>query len=426
MFFYPVALHLWMPDDGSMATPWQGISKTEYPQFTADLDVDVLIVGGGLTGIHCAYLLADKGLSIVVLESDTLGSWATIDTTAFITQILDTNTQELIEIFGAEQTRLVLEAGSSAIDEIERIVQKEKIDCEFERCSAYIYANNFSEFQELEEEDQAFDKLDIEHDFKRDEKLSCSDFGFLEVPHQAKFFPTKYLYQLADIASKRGVKIFENSEALRVVSDDPIVVETKQAKVTAKKLIVATYFPFNNPKITHYKKGMYRSYAFEVRLPKGQLLPGLYWDKANPYHYFRIDTQNSHDRMIIGGEDHRDEIKMDRDKNFNALEDYLKKIVPSKYEIVKKWSGPILEPSDGLALIGEYMKDQFVATAFSGNGMTYSMVAGLLIRDQILGQPNPWSEVFDPKRALTAKALLKKGEDYTQEFLGSALKNLFR
>jgi glycine/D-amino acid oxidase-like deaminating enzyme len=282
------------------------------------------------------------------------------------------------------------------------------------------------EYQNLEEEDQAFDLLGISHDFKRDEKLPCSDFGFLEVPHQAKFFPTKYLYRLADIVSSRGVKIYENSEAVRVLSNDPIIVETKQAKITANKLIVASYFPFNNPKATHYKKGMYRSYAFEARLPKGRYAPGLYWDKASPYHYFRVDSLPDHDRLIIGGEDHRDEIKMDRDKNFRALEDYLQKIVSTKYEIVKKWSGPILEPSDGLALIGEYEKDQFVATAFSGNGMTYSMIAGLLLRDQILGHHNPWSEVFDPKRTLTAKALLKKGQDYTEEFFGAAVKNLFR
>jgi hypothetical protein len=91
---------------------------------------------------------------------------------------------------------------------------------------------------------------------------------------------------------------------------------------------------------------------------------------------------------------------------------------------VKKWSGPILEPVDGLALIGKYAPHQYVATGFSGNGMTYAGISALLMTDLISGKKNPWTKVYDPKRKLTAKQLVKKGIDYTSEFFGGAVKNL--
>jgi glycine/D-amino acid oxidase-like deaminating enzyme len=154
-----------------------------------------------------------------------------------------------------------------------------------------------------------------------------------------------------------------------------VTVKIAAGSVTAKDVIVSTYAPFNNPRISKYKKGVYNSYVFEIRVPEGIFTEGLYWDAESPYHYFRIDRRGTFDRMILGGEDHRSELPVSQ-KKFDALEKYL-------------------EPAGGLPLIGAYKPHQFVATAFSGNGMTYAMVSALIFRDLILGQKNPWIHIFD-------------------------------
>jgi glycine/D-amino acid oxidase-like deaminating enzyme len=100
--------------------------------------------------------------------------------------------------------------------------------------------------------------------------------------------------------------------------------------------------------------------------------------------------------MILGGEDHRSDLPVSAKKKFDALEKYLADLLSGRsYEILRKWIGAVLEPVGGLPLIGAYKPHQFVATAFSGNGMTYAMVSALIFRDLILGKKNPWTHVFD-------------------------------
>jgi glycine/D-amino acid oxidase-like deaminating enzyme len=178
---------------------------------------------------------------------------------------------------------------------------------------------------------------------------------------------------------------------------------------------------------------MYLSYVFEVRVPKEHFQEAVYEDDANPYHYFRIDKGKDHDRMIVGGEDHKDIFgKTLVEKSFAGLEKFLKKIMGDRpYKILKRWHGPILEPSDGLPLIGEIKPHVYLAAAFSGNGMTYSMISALIIRDLVLGRKNSknsknsWADIYAPKRALFhPKRLALKARDYAEEFAGGALKNI--
>jgi glycine/D-amino acid oxidase-like deaminating enzyme len=172
---------------------------------------------------------------------------------------------------------------------------------------------------------------------------------------------------------------------------------------------------------------MYKSYVFEVEVPKGTFPEALYEDCSNPYYYFRIDRGKNHDRMIVGGEDHKDIFGKTLDKkSFESLQDFVEKLLDGKrYWVVNKWSGPILEPTDGLPLIGQIAPGQYVASAFSGNGMTYSMISAILIKDFIEGSKNAWGKAYEPKRSiLRPKRLGSKAKDYIEEFIEGALKNM--
>lgn len=404
-------------------------SKTMFPKLEKDLEVDVAIIGGGLTGVTAAYLLAIHGKKVALLEKEKVGDGATEYTTAFITQVIDTDLIELIEMFGKEKAHLIWESGKKAIDFIENVIKKEKIECEFTRCSSFMYANSQDDMKHLKKISELAQTLDFEVNFSKDKNLNFKNEGYIENKNQAKFHPLKYLKHLAKVANQKGTLIFEETEALEIEGNEPVVVKTQKAKVRAPYVIIATYETMGNPIEMLLRNALYITYIIEAKIPENVLKDAIYWDIASPYHYFRVDKKVGYDRLIIGGEDHRSELKIDPEKNYKSLENYLKSIIPSiNYEIIRKWDGPILETIDGLPFIGKMIRNDnhLVATGFSGNGMTYSAIAAIILKDIIMGNKNQWMELYDAKRIPTIPQLVRKGIDYTKVLYGGAIKNTFQ
>ena len=295
-----------------------------------------------------------------------------------------------------------------------------------------MFALSSREFRSIEDEISAARRLGF-HDLAihTEKTFSFETSGYLEIPQQAMFYPLKFLAALRRLFVELGGVLYEMTEATDIKEEKGnVIVTTAKGTITARHGVIATYQPFYNSRELFARKGMYISYVLEVELPKGTLPHALYLDQANPYHYFRIEPQATADRMIIGGEDHRKEIPLAPEKSYAALEEYLQKLLPNvPYTIIRRWEGGILEPVDGLAYIGRFSKTTphlFVATGFSGNGMTYSSITSMIIRDLVLGRKNPYAEVYDASRSLSIKALAKKARDFTGEFFGGAVKNLFK
>ncbi|MBA3550606.1 FAD-binding oxidoreductase [Patescibacteria group bacterium] len=416
-----------------MTTTWRKtVTEIDKPALQSNVSCDVAIVGGGITGITTAYLLTKAGKKVVLIEKDDIRGDATAHTTAFLTHVIDTDLQDLIKIFGKENAHNVWQSHKEAIDQIEKIIQEEKIDCEFTRCPGYIFSVTEKDDKDLITDIELANELGFKLTHFKDEKLPFKNEGYALVPNQAKFHPLKYLFALQEIAEKHGAQFFEQSCAEEVTQQDDktVIVKTTQGSISATHVVIATYDPFNHPKELFAHKGPYVSYILDIEFPKGVLVEGLYEDTNNPYNYFRIDPQETFDRMILGGADHRKEVTMDPEKNFNALRDYFKTIFPQiEYKEANKWYGPILEPTDGLAYIGRFNEkkpNQLVAMGFSGTGMTYSMISACMFRDMIEGKKNAWEELYDPRRIPTFKQLWQKGVDYVGEFFGGAAKNIFK
>ena len=383
-----------------MSSVWEISNMPEFDSLKEDAKADVCIVGGGIAGIWAAYLLSKAGKSVVLIESDKIGRAATLYTTAFVTESLDTSYDELTKMFGEEASKLIERSNQEAIVIIDRAIKDEGIDCEWTRLPVKIF-KNMKDFKGTPDE---------------------------EFANQGKYHPMKFLKGLAEAAVKNGAKIYESTEAGEIKSGDSVTVMTKSGhSITVSDVIVATYEPWNNPKPTHFKKGMYVSYVMALELPKGALDEGLYLDQHNPYHYVRIDDLGEKMRMIVGGEDHRAEISFEDKQSFDALKQFIEKTFPNlPHKVTNKWQGGILESSDGLALIGEYAPHEYVAAAFSGNGMTYAAISARIITDLITSNGSDYKEVYDPKRALKTGALMHKFKDYAGEFFGGAVKNLFK
>lgn len=401
-----------------------------YAPLTEDIQADVVIVGGGLTGSTLAYLLGKSGKKVVVLEKRNLAESTTAYTTAFLTYQIDTNLQDLQKMFGNKSAKLIWQSHQEAIQEIAKIISDEGIDCEFAYCPEYVFANSREEYPSLVKEARSAQTMGFPIVLREDGILPFHNDGYYVVPNQAKFHPLKYADTLRQRAEQKfGVRFFENTEALEIEGQNPVRVKTKDGSVVADFAVVATYNPFHKPASLFGKKGMYMTYIYELSIPRGILPEGLYIAGDNPYHYFRVDKSSGRDRMIIGGEDHRREIPIDEEKNFAALLSYAEKIIGQDYVITGRWKGGILETWDGLPFIGEYSHKHsqiLVATGFSGNGMTYAMVAAQILHDHILGMHGPYAHLYDPKRGYSFRALEVKGSDYIEELFNGAVKNMFK
>ena len=403
-----------------------------FPGLEKDIECDTVIIGGGITGITSAYLLSQnkKAGKVVLIDKGKLCFGATGVTTAFLTEEIDTDVRDLIKAYGKDNSKSIRESHARAIDWIESTVRKEKINCEFTRCSNFYFALDEDGKEELIEEVKAGKSIGIKNVFK-ESNLGFKNKGYLQLDRQGKFHPLKYLSSLVKISKKKGIEFFENTEAKSIEKlGNGFFVKTPKAKIFTKNIIVATYVPFD--KRLHFKKGTYTSYVLEAKIPKGIIKEGIYEDYFDPYHYFRIDPEGKKDRIIIGGEDHRSDIPVKESRNFMALEDYLKNLIPGiKYEIVRKWKGPITEPVDGLAFIGQVNKENiFYTTGFSGNGMTYGTIAARIITSKILGKRDKkiqrFAKVYDARRIPTLKQLAIKSLDYTRELINGAVKNTFK
>lgn len=407
-----------------------GVKKPSFPKLQGVVDVDVAIIGGGITGITAAYFLSKAGKRVALIEKNTLCTGATGATTAFLTLSVDTDFRNLIKMYGKRKARLIAESHQYAINTVERIVNTNSIKCEFMRCSNYSYAIDTAGIDGLEEEEKAMKQLGIPVHYKRDDSLNIKNYAYLEIPNQAKFHPLQYLYELARIAVTQGTQIFEKTEAEEIEGLGPYEIKTKQGTLWASQVIVATYTPFD--RALFFKKAYYTSYVFEAHIPPQIIPERIYEDTRDPYHYFRVDRKGKYDRLIIGGEDHRSDFPIHPSKNFHALQDYLKEAFPNiSCKLVRKWEGPIVEPVDGLAFIGPRRDRKiFYATGFSGNGMTYGTLAALICTASILGNKNEklqqFASLYKARRMPTLKQLAYKGIDYSKEMIFGAIRNTFK
>ena len=236
----------------------------------------------------------------------------------------------------------------------------------------------------------------------------------LLIPNQAQFHVLKYVKGLIKAIVRLGGKIYCHTHVTQIAEG---LVKTKNGKeVKAKSIIVATMSPINDRVIIHTKQHAYRTYVIASLIPKNSVPRGLFWDTENPYHYVRThphDQQN--DWLIIGGNDHKVGQEPNPESKYEQLEKWARKRL--KFDkIDAKWSGQVFDAIDSIGFIGQNPLDKnvYIATGDTGNGMTHGTIAGILIPDLILENPNPWAKLYDPSRKT-----LKCASTYIEENLNT-------
>jgi glycine/D-amino acid oxidase-like deaminating enzyme/nitrite reductase/ring-hydroxylating ferredoxin subunit len=424
----------------SDTTPYWSAS-TVFPQFARlarDAEADVVVVGGGMTGLTAAYLLAKAGKRVIVLERGRCAERDTGHTSAHLTMVTDPRLSELVKRFGRTHAQAVWDAGLAAIARIEDIVREHDIDAGFQWVDGYLHAppgsDDGSQTENLGREAALAGELGFDAEFLDSTPLMARPG--VRFANQARLHPRRYLAGVARALVELGGRIHEHSEAVEF-GDDPRRVKAAGYEVTYDDVVIATHYPLAGlggaslTPLFQTKLALYSSYVIAGRVARGVVPDALWWDTADPYQYVRVEPQRDSDLVILGGEDHKTGQERDTEARYRRLEERLRAIVPG-VELTHRWSGQIIETADGLPYIGSSADHQYSATGYAGNGLTFGTLAGLMISDAILERPNPWTDLFDPGRKAAALGLwdyVKENVDYPyyrirDRFAGAEAKSL--
>ncbi len=357
---------------------------------TKNIKTDAVVIGAGMAGILCAYRLMQNGINTVVLEASTIASGQTKNTTAKITSQHGLIYSKLVNEFNLKTAHNYALANTIAIDEYEKIINKNKIDCDFKRVSSFLYTKADSD--KINDEYKAAKELGINANITIDTELPFEIKNALEFKNQGIFNPIKFIMPLTE-----NMNIYENTKVTQIIDNKAV---TERGSVTAKYIIIASHFPFVNfPKMYFMRMHQERSYVLAIKS-----------DKKIENMYYGIDAdglslRGYKDMILLGGYSHRTgECSGDKYKQLanNA------KIYYPDYTEIARWSAQDCMTLDSIPYIGKFTKNNdnhFVATGFNKWGMTGSMVSSMIISDLITGRKNNFAGTFSSERKVTSIAM---------------------
>ncbi|MDE7009999.1 MAG: FAD-dependent oxidoreductase [Oscillospiraceae bacterium] len=356
-----------------------------------DLKTDVLVVGGGLTGLLCAYQLSRAGVDCALVEADRIGGGVTKNTTAKITSQHGLIYDKLLRNLGAERARLYLEANQQALERYRELCRT--IDCGFEERDAFVYS--LDSRRKLDRELAALDQLGFPAEFAPELPLPFPVAGAVRFPRQAQFHPLQFIAAIA-----REAQSFEHT---KVLSLSPGKAVTTGGTISAERIIVATHFPILNRHGAYFMK-LYQHRSYVLALENAPDVGGMYVDEDEKGLSFR--TYGS--LLLLGGGGHR---TGKRGGGWRELEDSARSWYPQA-RAVFRWATQDCMTLDGVPYIGPYSKHTpglYVATGFNKWGMTSAMTAATVLTDLVLGRESPYAELFSPARRVLWPQLAVNG-----------------
>ena len=375
------------------------VKMPQFPPLDKDLRTDVLIIGGGLAGLLCAWNLTQAGVDCVLIEQHRSMDGVSGRTTDKLTSQHGLIYAKLLKKYGPEQTRQYWQANQDALNKLGSLA--EKADCDFAWTNNYIYATDG--IRKLEAEMAAYNQLGIPARWEDSLPLPFPVAGALCFPNQAQFHPLKLAAYLA-----KNLQIYENTKALSFLGNQ---VQTPKGVVTAKKIIVATHFPLLNKHGSYFLK-LYQQRSYVVALENAPQMDGMYLDCAEN----GLSIRSAGQWLLLGGGGHR--------TGKQGLGWKLPELVAEKYfpqaQIAARWATQDCMSLDGIPYIGCYSNatpDLYVATGFQKWGMSSSMAAAMILVDLIQNKENPYASLFSPSRSMLHTQLLRNCLETTVNLL---------
>jgi len=389
-----------------MESIWQKETKflPDFPKLFGNYNTDVLIIGGGITGILTAYFLKESGAKCIILEKNKILSGTTSGTTAKITFQHGLIYNKLIRKRGVEFAERYLQAHKSALEKFSELCRN--IECDFEYKDNYIYSLNNR--KKLENELYALEKIKCRAEYHEKLPLPFRTEGAVRISGQAQFNPLKFVGKISE-----SLDIYENSFVSRLDGKTAI---TDCGTVKAKYIVIATHFPFINTHGSYFLK-LYQNRSYMLALENAEHLNGMFLNESGKGVSFRSYKKY----LILGGGSHR---TGKQGGCWNELRNFANMYYPQSSEYCF-WSAQDCMSLDNIAYIGQYSSrtpSLFTASGFNKWGMTGSMLSSMILSDMISGKKNQFSELFSPSRNIIKPQLFINGFESAKNMISLSAK----
>lgn len=381
---------------------WEAISirSSSYPELSNNIEVDVAIIGGGITGITAASHLIKAGKKVAIIEADKIGGVTTAYSTGNLYIPVQPFYQNIYSKFDFEIAKAIAHSRKFAIDYIEKNVNEKNIRCNFSRRPWYGYTADHERIS-LDKEVELFNKMDIPIEYVNELPLKFKFTKAVLMPNQARFNPLQYVISMADDLAKQGCLIFENTRVTNIDEKDVCLLETANAKVTAKKVLMATHTSIGI-NLSQMFTAPYRSYVVSVRLKDNKYPEGHFWDLDRPPHATCTHAVSTNDPelLMVAGSHHKVGQEKDTITHYKELEKFLRDHF-SVAEVAYQWSAQHYQAADNVPYIGlasRSAKHTYIATGYFADGLVYGTLAGIIVGDLILENKNPLSETYQSNR----------------------------
>ena len=392
-----------------------------------DLETEVAVVGGGITGVLCALRLAEEGAEVALIEARVLGGGVTGHTTAKLSSLHRLIYADLVRGAGEDTARAHGAANQAGIDAIERLSEDLGIDCDLRRRDHATYALDAEQLEQVRDEAQAARRLGLPASFEEDvPELPFDTAGAVRFTDQAEFHPRKFVLGVGRALQERGVAVFEHTPALSASNGTPARVRTPRGTLSARHVIVASHFPFLDRGLYFARQHPERSYSIGVSL-RSPAPEGMFISAGTPTRSLRAHPVEGGELLIVGGEGHKVGHDEDTEARYAALEAWAREHF-DVLAIPFRWSSQDNMPADGLPYIGRLWplsKSLYVATGFRKWGLAQAAPAADLLRDLVLDRPNPLASVYDPQRVEVRglSSLVKENADVATRFFADRVRN---
>lgn len=401
-----------------------GHESPQFPALSSDLDVDVCVIGGGITGVTTAYLLEQRGFSVALLEASIIGGGVSGHTSGHLTSMVDTYYHSIIEKHGLEAAIHVREATTRARDLAEEIINSNFLAAGFKRVSGHYFATTQTQLKALDEEREAMLQAGFQIAPLFVWRYPFEILGGFSLPDQAVINAAAYALGLAKKCNGRGVKVCEDTRVTGFSrKNGRWLIDAGGFQVNAAYMVQATHTPLGFNPVQMEMKPM-NSYVLAGKT-EAEVVPGLFYDMAEPYHYIRNCDYRGDKMLIIGGCDSKPGEKMDQDERIQELIDYAKTNFRLT-DVSFTWGSMYFEPADGLPYIGKdpIHENAFISTGYSGDGLTFGLVGAILLAGLIDAGEHPWQKTFNPSRLKLAAMpeVLKENASVLKNFVGERLR----
>ncbi|TDQ37447.1 FAD-dependent oxidoreductase [Aureibacillus halotolerans] len=416
-----------MTNDGKELLPqniqslWQehAVEKS-FPVLEDRVSADVVVVGGGLTGLTTAYLLAKEGKEVVLLEAGNLMTGTSGHTTAKVSVQHDVIYDEFLQRFGLEKTKAYYKANDEAFRWMKGMVEQHQIDCDWEEQPSYLYTTQDLSVDKLEREARAYEQLHIPggvYEGQLPEYLNAQKA--IVVPSQAQFHPVRYARFLLSECERLGVRLFEHSPAIKVnFGTLPVVHCRNGAEAQGDHVLICTHFPFVD---THgfYFARMHVSRSYVLAVESDVDKPdGMFLEIDPPQHSLRTaKAEDGTPLLLVGGEGHKTGQGINTHKPYEHLLSYASRAFGVK-SVHYRWSAQDLVTNDKLPFIGpmtEQHRNVLVATGFRKWGMTTSAAAAHILARYVEGKEE--ESMFSPARFGSMKQLIRDNMDVAKHLV---------